>query len=236
MTWSRTDRLRFDEIIRTLGKTISVEIWSKDSTPFEVLISTILSQNTNRNNTTKAFERLKKRFKITPQELASADVEEIKKCIKPAGLYKVKGQRIKKIAQIIWEDYEDDLNRILNLPLNKARKKLLSLPGVGKKTADVVLSFSAEKTADVVLSFSADRGTFPVDRHIDRIARRLKLVKERAGYEEIRRFFERIIPREERIKVHLLLINFGRSICKARSPRCEICPVKEHCENEDIGQ
>jgi len=224
MTWSRTDRLRFDEIIRTLGKTISVEIWSKDSTPFEVLISTILSQNTNRNNTTKAFERLKKRFKITPQELASADVEEIKKCIKPAGLYKVKGQRIKKIAQIIWEDYEDDLNRILNLPLNKARKKLLSLPGVGKKTADVVLSFSA------------GRGTFPVDRHIDRIARRLKLVKERAGYEEIRRFFERIIPREERIKVHLLLINFGRSICRARSPRCEICPVKEHCENEDIGQ
>jgi len=224
MTWSRTDRLRFDEIIRTLGKTISVEIWSKDSTPFEVLISTILSQNTNRNNTTKAFERLKRRFKMTPQELASADVEEIKRCIKPAGLYKVKGQRIKKIAQIIWEDYEDDLNRILNLPLNKARKKLLSLPGVGKKTADVVLSFSA------------GRGTFPVDRHIDRIARRLKLVKERAGYEEIRRFFERIIPREERIKVHLLLINFGRSICKARSPRCEICPVKEHCENEDIGQ
>lgn len=224
MTWSRVDRLRFDKIIRALDRTFSVEIWSRDYTPFEILVSTMLSQNTSRDNTIRAFERLKERFEITARELASADVEEIKRCIKPAGLYNAKGWRIKKIAQIIWEDYEDDLNKILKLPLNEARRRLLALPGVG------------EKTADVILSFAADKGTFPVDRHITRIARRLKLVVEGADYEEIRGFFEGVLAHSQRRKVHLLLIELGRNICRAKNPRCQICPIKEYCKNDYVGQ
>ena len=223
MIWSHADRLRFDRIIKTLEKNFSIEMGSS-YTPFEVLISTILSQNTNRDNTTKAFERLKEQFKITPQELASADLEEIKRCIKPAGLYNAKARRIRKVARIIWEQYDGDLSKILNLPTSEARNMLLSLPGVGRKTADVVLSFCTNK------------GTFPVDTHINRIAKRLRWVEEKAGYEEIRHFFEDMVSEKQRKKVHLVLIEFGRKVCRAKNPHCKTCPIREDCQNENICQ
>ncbi len=194
--------------------------WYRPLTPFERLISTILSQNTSREATTKGFETLRKRFTITPRVLADAEVEEIKECIKPSGLYNTKAPRIREVARIILEEYGGDLNSLSRLPLDRARERLLKIPGVGFKTADIILSLVLGK------------GSFAVDTHISRIAKRWKMVRANAGYEEIRLAFEAFIPREKRKRVHLALIEFGREICRARGPRCIICPVYGECEWE----
>lgn len=189
-------------------------------TPFERLTSTILSQNTSREATIKGFENLRKRFKVVPEVLAEARVEEIRECIKPSGLYNTKAPRIKGLARIIVEEYGGDLNILSRLPLDEARERLLRIPGVGFKTADVFLSLVG------------GRGSFPVDTHISRIAKRWKMVRGNAGYEQIRLAFEAVIPRGKRRRAHLSLIEFGREICSARRPRCEPCPAYGECEWE----
>jgi endonuclease-3 len=207
---------RIDRII----KAFSGRSWYRELTPFERLVSTILSQNTSREATIKGFENLAKRFKIIPEVLAEAKVEEIKECIKPSGLYNTKAPRIREVARIILKEYGGDLNSISGLPRTKARERLLKIPGVGFKTADVLLSLVC------------GRGSFPVDTHITRIAKRWKIVKGSAGYEEIRLALEALIPREKRQRAHLSLIEFGREICGARRPRCLNCPVYRECEWE----
>jgi endonuclease-3 len=207
---------RIDRII----KAFSGRSWYRELTPFERLVSTILSQNTSREATIKGFENLRKRFKIIPEVLAEAKVEEIKECIKPSGLYNTKAPRIREVARIILKQYGGDLNSISGLPRTKARERLLKIPGVGFKTADVLLSLVC------------GRGSFPVDTHITRIAKRWKIVKGSAGYEEIRLALEALIPREKRQRAHLSLIEFGREICGARRPRCLNCPVYRECEWE----
>ena len=194
--------------------------WYRRLTPFERLVSTILSQNTSREATIKGFENLRSRFDITPEVLAEAKVEEIRECIRPSGLYNTKAPRIREVARIILEDYGGDLDNLARLPADMARERLLRIPGVGFKTADVFLSLVYE------------RGKFAVDTHISRIAKRWKMVRRNGAYEEIRLAFEAVIPRGKRPRVHLALIEFGREICKARGPRCAICPVNAECEWE----
>lgn len=194
--------------------------WYRKLTPFERLVSTILSQNTSREATIKGFENLRRRFKVVPEVLAEAKVQDIKECIKPSGLYNIKAPRIREVAGIILEEYGGDLNNLSSLPLDMARERLLKIPGVGFKTADVFLS--------VVCG----RGSFPVDTHISRIAKRWKMVRGDAGYEPVRLAFEAAVPRGKRRRAHLSLIEFGREICGARRPRCAICPVHGECEWE----
>jgi endonuclease-3 len=198
--------------------------WYRPLTPFERLISTILSQNTSREATIKGFENLRRRFNITPEVLAEAKVVEIRECIRPSGLYNTKAPRIREVARIILEEYGGNLDNLARLPFDTARESLLRIPGVGFKTADVFLSLVYE------------RGSFAVDTHISRIAKRWKMVRGNAAYEEIRMAFEAVIPRRKRRRVHLALIEFGRGICKARGPRCAICPVYAECEWEGKGE
>jgi len=194
------------------------ERWYVPLTPFERLVSTILSQNTSREATIQGFENLRKRFEVVPQVLAQAEVVEIKECIKPSGLYNIKAPRIKQLARIILEEYGGDLNYLATLPLDAARERLLQMPGIGYKTADVFLSIVC------------GRQSFPVDTHIDRIAKRWKMVVDNAGYEQIRLAYQAVIPPGKRQAAHLGLIEFGRQICKAKRPRCGVCPVYHECE------
>jgi len=184
---------------------------------FEVLVGTVLSQNTNDRNTTLAFSRLKKRFKIRPEVLAKAKERDIVECIRPAGLYNMKAPRIKSIAQELLKKYDGKLDDILRMPEAEARTKLLELPGVGFKTADVLLAFVA------------GREVLPVDTHIARIANRIGIVGGKANYEEIRNALESLVSSEKRGRTHLALIKFGRTICRARKPLCQRCPILRFC-------
>ncbi|RLG07551.1 MAG: endonuclease III [Thaumarchaeota archaeon] len=186
----------------------------KGLSPFEALVAVILSQKTNRENVRKALEAFRKRFRSV-EDVARASVREIGASIKPAGLWRMKAPRIKLIARQVLE--LGGLEKILELPYEDAKKVLSSMKGIGPKTADVFLMFMR---GDPVL---------PVDTHIFRVMRRLGIADERDGYEELRRKLEEATEPGKRIKAHLALIEFGREICKARNPRCDLCPLQRLC-------
>ena len=203
-------------MLAKIGQRFPVKPW-KPGSPFETLIHTILSQNTNDRNSDAAMKKLRKRYKITPRSLARANVRTLITCIRSAGLYTSKAPRIIEVSKIIKRKYSGSLKRILKLPYLKAKEELMEMPGVGPKTADIVLAFNAKHPI------------IPVDTHIARVTKRLGIASGKAGYEEIRTSLEELIPEDDRISLHLSIIEFGRNICRAPRPKCEICPVSNTC-------
>lgn len=185
--------------------------------PFETLVNTILSQNTADTNSTRAYESLSKRFEIKPEVLAKANIGEIEEAIKVSGLYKNKAQSIKQSAIIISEKYHGSLKPVLSLPLEEARSTLMQFPGVGPKTADVVLLFSA------------DQATIPVDTHVKRVTKRLGFAPVNASYETIRQNLQLLYKPADYLAVHILLIMHGRKYCKAQHPLHNDCPINGYC-------
>lgn len=192
--------------------------WSKGMTAFEILISTILSQSTTAANERRGLEGLRQAFgKLTPDRLAASSEDAIARAIWHSGLARQKAPRIRATATEVRDRWGGSLNPILDLPTEQARERLMSLPGVGPKTADVVLAMAG------------DHPTFPVDTHIHRIARRWRLVT-RDGYEATRGILEAWTPPTKRKAWHLAIIAHGRELCTARNPRCEACPVQRDCD------
>jgi len=209
------------EILTTIGRLFPVEVW-KPRSPFETLIHTILSQNTNDRNSDAAMRKLRKRYKIVPKVLAKARINDLVPCIRTAGLYTSKAPRIKQVSKIIEEQYGGRLSPILNLPYAQAKEKLMSLPGVGPKTADILMAFVAKHPV------------IPVDTHVARVTKRLGIASRNADYEKVRLSLEALIPPKKRVRVHLSIIEFGRRICKAPKPLCQICPVHETCPSSTV--
>lgn len=214
---------RATQFLHVLRSNFSIPQWAdapKD--PFEVLIMTVLSQATADRNTERAFRNLSKRFLITPKSLAGARVEEIEAAIRVAGLYRNKSKVMKEISRLILEKFGGSLNFIHSLPLEEARKTLTSLPGVGPKTADVVLLFCAGKP------------TLPIDTHVNRVSKRLGLAPPNADYEGVRGALQSVYSPKDYLPVHLLLISLGRRYCKARNPLCKSCPVNTLCPSRQV--
>lgn len=204
--------------MRTLERRHPMREWSKGMTPFEVLVSTILSQSTTVANERRGLDGLRHVFgNVTPEALAEAEVGQIARSIFHAGLSRQKAPRIRASAREVRSRWGGDLGRVFALPTVEARDALMALPGVGPKTADVVLAMAG------------DHPTFPVDTHIARIARRWKLVSL-GGYERTREALEAWTPPKKRKAWHLAIIAHGREFCRARNPRCEACPVRRDCD------
>ncbi|MBX5328187.1 MAG: endonuclease III [Candidatus Bathyarchaeota archaeon] len=210
-----------EKILKLLQKTFAMPKWATaKKEPFETLIVTIISQNTTGKNTAKAFENLLKQFEITPEMLANAKISQIEECLKVAGLYKNKAKTIKQVSRIILEKFHGTLKPILSMPFEEARKTLLQLPGVGPKTADVVLLFCSEKP------------TIPVDTHVNRVSKRLGLAPNNGNYEGVRESLQSLYKPENYLAVHVLLIALGRKYCKARNPLCKQCPLNLLCPSK----
>lgn len=212
-------------ILQTLKNNLAAPKMVKPkSDPFETLIVTIISQNTADTNTERAFENLSKQFEITPQTLSRTEITKIEACLHVGGLYKTKAKTIKDVSKIVLEKFGGSLNIILSLPLDEARKMLMELPGVGPKTADVVLLFSAHQP------------TIPVDTHVNRVSKRLGFAPSKGDYEEVRLRLQRLFNGKDYLDVHLLLIALGRKYCKAGRPHCIECPVKIYCPSKSLGE
>ncbi len=211
-------------ILQILQDTVAVpKLVKPKNDPFETLVITIISQNTADTNTERAFEALSKHFEITPQALANAGVSEIEACLHVAGLYRNKANAIKAVSKIIIEKFNGALAPVLCLPLDEARATLMELPGVGPKTADVVLLFSANQP------------TVPVDTHVYRVSKRLGLAPANGDYEAVRTSLMSIFDPKDYLTVHLLLIAHGRKYCKAGRPLCHQCPVYNYCPSKALG-
>lgn len=192
------------------------------SDPFETLITTIISQNTNDRNTERAFSYLSKQFEIKPEILAKAEMSQLEDCLRVGGLYRNKAKTIKQVSKIVVEKFHGSLKSILSLPFEESRNELINLPGIGPKTADVVLLFSAKQP------------TIPVDTHVNRVAKRLGFAPETGDYEAVRISLQSLYERSDYVDVHVMLIAHGRKYCRARHPLCERCPVKMHCPSRGL--
>ncbi|MDD5086466.1 MAG: endonuclease III [Candidatus Nanoarchaeia archaeon] len=175
--------------------------------PFNVLISVILSQRTRDENTEISSKRLFSKFN-TAEKIANAQIFDIKKLIKSSGFYNVKAKRIRDVSRILLEKYDgkvpDDID------------KLLSLPGVGRKTANCVLVYAFQKPA------------IPVDTHVHRISNRIGLVKTKTP-EHTEKELVKIIPEKYWIKINELLVKHGQNICRPINPKCEKCSIRKLC-------
>ncbi len=212
------ERDRAQQILKILKRNYALPKWtSSKRKPFQTLIRTVLSQATNDRNRDRAYKNLSEKYEISPKALATANVREMESAIRVGGLYRNKSRKIKQLSKVILESFNGSLDFLYTEPLEKARAMLMSVPGVGPKTADVVLLFSGGKP------------TVPVDTHVNRVSRRLGLAPLRGNYEEIRRSLESLYSPKDYLAIHLLLITLGRANCRARSPLHESCPVKSLC-------
>jgi endonuclease-3 len=185
--------------------------------PFEALIRTILSQNTNDLNSYRAFESLKGRVGMTPAALASADVGTIAESIRMGGLYNLKAARIKLVSEELLVRYPRGLAFLKELGDEEVRRALSGLKGVGPKTVDIVLAFSL------------GRDVIPVDTHVNRVSKRMGYANPKAGYRAVKEALEAAVPPGKRLLAHFALITHGRRTCKALRPLCGSCPVRSTC-------
>jgi endonuclease-3 len=192
--------------------------WREPLPPLDELVATILSQNTNDNNSFRAFRALKERFPSW-EAVRDADPELVIETIRTAGLANQKGPRIQAVLrEITAQRGELSLEFLAGLPVEEARRWLLSFNGVGPKTAAIVLQFSLGKPA------------FPVDTHIYRVSGRIGLRPEKMNVEAAHAHLAALFPPETYYPAHLNLIRLGREICQARKPLCPACPLKEVCQ------
>ncbi|NOY79192.1 MAG: endonuclease III [Calditrichaeota bacterium] len=185
----------------------------------DTLIETILSQNTSDHNRNLAFRRLKERFPDW-DAVENAPVDAVEEAIRPAGLARQKAPRIKHILKWLRETRGAlNLDFICKESPEEALTVLTKLKGVGVKTVYVVLLFSCGK--DV----------FPVDTHIHRIARRVGLISEKTSAAQAHQLLGKWVPKGKAFSLHINLLKLGRTICKARQPKCDECPIREVCDH-----
>jgi endonuclease-3 len=197
------------EIVNRLKEKYPYENTCRD--PFKVLISTILSQRTKDENTHKASAALFEQFD-TPEALAHADIADIETLIYPSGFYRVKARRIQKVSRQILEKYKGEV------PSNL--KELLSLTGVGRKTANCVLVYGFGIPA------------IPVDVHVHRVANRLGLVSAKTP-EKTEHQLMGVVPPTEWIAVNKMLVTFGKTVCRPRNPLCKECFLSDVCLSQE---
>ncbi len=182
-----------------------------------MLVSIVVSQNSTDLVTERVMRALAARMPVRPDTIARARPSVLVRTLRPAGLAAQKVPRIQALAREVQSRYGGDLMRLLETETSDARRELRTLPGVGPKTADVWLSLVA------------GRDTMPVDTHIARLARRWTLAPS-GRYEDVTERLKSLVPARKRARGHLVLIAFGREVCQARRPRCEVCPVYELCD------
>jgi endonuclease-3 len=206
------------DVDRRLVKAFGLTLPADDRDMTHELIHAVLSQNTHRRNYNLAYQRLTEEFPSL-EELAGAPLSRIERAIRPGGLSKQKSRAIKEILGALEAERGScSLEFLREMPVPAAREFLTSLPGVGPKTASVVLMF-----AD-------GRKVLPVDTHVLRTSRLIGLIDEKTGAEKAQEELEVLVPPAKRPRMHLNLVHLGREVCHARGPRHEICPVNAVCD------
>ncbi|SES68511.1 DNA-(apurinic or apyrimidinic site) lyase /endonuclease III [Methanococcoides vulcani] len=196
-----------EEIMSRLKKLYPKGYFQINRDPYYLLISTVLSQRTRDEVTIPTTQKLFSVFD-TPQKMANADVDEIQELIRDVGFYRVKSQRLIEISHMLLDEYDgivpDDIN------------ELVKLPGVGRKTANCVLTYAFDKDA------------IAVDTHVHRISNRMGLVKT-ATPEETEIELEKVTEKGMWKDINGLMVLFGKSICRPVSPKCEKCIMNDIC-------
>jgi endonuclease-3 len=183
------------------------------SNSLELLVATVLSAQSTDVQINRVTDKLFKKYRIA-EDYASADLSELENDLYSTGFYKSKAKNIKTAAQIIVEKYNGEVP--------KTMEELISLPGVGRKTANIVLA----------RAFGIVEG-IAVDTHVKRVSRRLGLTKN-SDPAKIEQDLISLARRKDLDSISMTLIYHGRKVCQARRPKCKICIVKDFCPSSVI--
>lgn len=209
---------RLRAIHRRLVKRFGELAPPRASDPLDELVLTVLSQHTSDRNAERTFASLRTAYPTWGAVVAARAVD-IADVIRGGGLANTKAPRIQQILRDVAEreggDYSLDRLRVMSDA--DARAYLTSLPGIGPKTAAVVLSFALGRDA------------MPVDTHVHRVTRRLGIVPDKTSAERADRLLHDLVPDGLRTPLHVAFIRLGRDICKAPIPRCIVCPLRDLC-------
>lgn len=198
------------EAIRVMRETFpDANTTLKADTTFHFLLATILSAQSTDRSVNQVTPALFERFP-TPQSLAAVEPAEVEPYIKRLGLYRNKAKFLVNCSRTIGQDFNGQVPR--------TRKELMSLPGVGRKVADVVLAECFKIPA------------FAVDTHVSRVARRLAMVEPKATLLQIEKRLMAAVPKEKWLDAHHSMIFWGRYQCTARNPQCAKCPLLYLCK------
>ncbi len=190
-----------------------------DQSGIDYLVETILSQNTNDINRDKAFNQLKEKYSSW-EKVENAERDELIDTIRVAGLGPTKAERIQKSLRIVREDQgKYSLEFIDEMKVEEAKKWLTDIPGIGPKTAAIILCFYFGKPV------------MPVDTHVHRISQRLGLIPEGTSREKAHEILEERVPNDLIYEFHILLIYHGRKHCKAQHATCCEGPLADLCSN-----
>ncbi len=181
-------------------------ISSKD--PFKVLVSTLLSQRTRDQNTEKASQALFSELD-SPEKISKASLKKIENMIKPAGFYRVKAKRLKQISKALLTHFAGQVPKTL--------EELVSLPGVGRKTANCVLVYGFGIKA------------MPVDVHVHRISNRIGFVDTK-NPEQTEHALTKTVPGRNWLEFNHLMVRYGQTVCLPRNPKCSQCKIREQCD------
>ncbi|AAS40605.1 MULTISPECIES: endonuclease III [Bacillus] len=176
--------------------------------PFELVIAVALSAQCTDALVNKVTKNLFQKYK-TPEDYLSVSLEELQQDIRSIGLYRNKAKNIQKLCRMLLDDY--------NGKVPEDRDELTNLPGVGRKTANVVVS--------VAFGIPA----IAVDTHVERVSKRLAICRWKDSVLEVEKTLMKKIPMDEWSVTHHRMIFFGRYHCKAQRPQCEECPLLEVC-------
>lgn len=186
--------------------------------PVSTLVLTILSQNTSDTNSHRAFARLREKFPSW-EAVRDAPTPRVVEAIRPAGLAALKAPRIQAALRRITEEWGVlSLDFLRRWHPARAKAWLQNLEGVGPKTAAIVLVFGLGIPA------------FPVDTHVFRVGKRIGLIPDGMTADDAHAWMEALVPPRRYGPFHLLLVRHGREVCRARVPRCPVCPVRALCD------
>ena len=196
--------------------------WEARREPLDELVFTVLSQHTSDTNTFRTYATLVKRFP-TWEAIESAPTQEVEQAIRSGGLAHQKAPRIQAVLRTVRERTGGfDLSFLAEMPLAEAKAWLKALPGVGPKTAAVVLCFALGLPA------------MPVDTHVHRVAKRLGLIGPRVTADQAHDVLERSVAADQVFAFHVYLITHGRRVCKATRPLCDRCVLAQGCPSRGI--
>lgn len=196
----------YEELDRMIPNPVCELNYTQD---YELLLAVMMSAQTTDKRVNMVTDILYKKYP-TLQALSQADLQDIIEIIRPIGTFYKKAQNIKAISKYLLEECDG------KVPNN--RTSLESLPGVGRKTTNVVLSILYNVPC------------IAVDTHVERVSKRLGLAKEKDSVLEVEKKLTRKLPKDKLNKLHHQILLFGRYYCKSRNPECQICPFTDMCK------
>jgi len=205
------------DIYDLLLKHFGPQRWWPADTEFEVIVGAILTQNANWKNVERAIANLKESDLLSPEGIHRVSEERLKALIRPAGYYNSKARKLKEFTDFLFKNY-NGLDDFLDLPTEQLREQLLLVWGIGPETADSIALYAAGKPS------------FVVDAYTRRIFSRLGFVEEKTGYDELKKFFEKNIPKDVALyqEFHALVVELAKDCCRTK-PLCGECPLISLC-------